>query len=36
MRKTITTITLCSIIFSTTFVYGENNQVDLEKKINSK
>ncbi len=33
MKKTITTITLCSIIFSTSFVYGENEQVDLEKKL---
>lgn len=34
MRKIITTITLCSMIFSTSFVYGENEQVDLEKKLN--
>lgn len=31
MRKVITTITLCSIIFSTSLVYGQNKQVDLEK-----
>ena len=33
MRKIITTITLCSVIFSTSFVYCENNQVDLEKEL---
>ena len=33
MRKVITTITLCSIIFSTSLVYGQNKQVDLEKKL---
>ena len=33
MKKIIATITLCSIIFSTQFVYGENEQVDLEKKL---
>ena len=33
MRKVITTITLCSIIFSTSIVYGQNKQVDLEKKL---
>ena len=31
--KVITTITLCSIIFSTSLVYGQNKQVDLEKKL---
>lgn len=33
MKKIIAIITLCSIIFSTQFVYGENEQVDLEKKL---
>lgn len=33
MRKVITTMTLCSIIFSTSLVYGQNKQVDLEKKL---
>ena len=33
MRKIITTITLCSIIFSTSLVYGQNKQEDLEKKL---
>ena len=34
MKKAITTITLCSMIFSTSFIYGENEQIDLEKKLN--
>ena len=34
MRKIITTIILCSMIFSTSFIYGENEQLDLEKKLN--
>ena len=34
MKKAITTITLCSIILSTSFVYGENKQKDLQNKLN--
>lgn len=34
MRKAITTITLCSMILSTSFVYGENKQKDLENELN--
>ena len=33
MRKTIATVTLCSVIFSTSFAYCENQQVDLEKEL---
>lgn len=33
MRKIITTITICSITFSTSIVYSQNKQVDLEKKL---
>lgn len=33
MKKIITTITLSSMILSTSFVYGENSQADLEKKL---
>ncbi|WP_296647500.1 murein hydrolase activator EnvC family protein [Romboutsia sp. 13368] len=33
MRKIITTIILCSIIFSTSFIYAENEQLDLQKKL---
>ena len=33
MRKIIATITLCSVIFSTSFVYCENNQSDLKKEL---
>ena len=33
MRKTIARITLCSLIFSTSFVYCENPQVNLQKDL---
>jgi len=34
VKKAITTITLCSMILSSTFAYGENKQKDLENELN--